>query len=71
MLGIDVEGSNRRTLAPMRAAQLDREERVVRIDTADLHETDLPTIAGAAADEEVRSDEGRISREPDERHDTR
>lgn len=44
MLDLEIEGSHRRTLAPVRAAQLDREERVVRIDSADLHEEALPEV---------------------------
>lgn len=41
MLDIDLVGTGRRTLAPMRAAQVDRVERVVHIDTADLREKDI------------------------------
>ena len=44
MLDIDVEGGHRRTLAPIRAAQVDRTERIVRIDSEDLHTDDLPTV---------------------------
>ena len=42
MLDIDVEGRHGQTLAPIRAAQLDRHERVVLIDSEDLHERALP-----------------------------
>jgi PRC-barrel domain protein len=64
MLDIDIEGSNRRTLAPIRAAQIDRAERIVLIDSADLHEEALPTVERAAdrqneTDREVRADERR------------
>ena len=52
MLDIDLAGSSRKTLAPLRAVQLDREDRIVRIDTADLEQEDLPAIDRADVSEE-------------------
>lgn len=55
MLDVDLANSDRHTLAPLRAAQIDRADRVVRIDTADL-EGELPSLArGAASTDDVRS----------------
>src|SRR4051812_29241843 len=45
MVDVDIEGSDRHTIAPLRAAQIDREERIVRIDSADLQDEGVPTIA--------------------------
>jgi sporulation protein YlmC with PRC-barrel domain len=36
MLDVDLAGSNRHTLAPLRAAQIDRVRRIVLLDSADL-----------------------------------
>jgi len=52
MLDIDLAGSSRKTLAPLRAVQLDREDRIVRIDTADLEQEELPAIDRADVSEE-------------------
>ena len=55
MVDVDIAGSDRHTIAPLRAAQIDREERVVRIDSADLKEEELPTIARRdVSDDEAR-----------------
>lgn len=55
MLDIDLAGTHRKTLAPLRAAEIDRETRVVRIDTADLEQEDLPTIdRETVSDDEAR-----------------
>jgi sporulation protein YlmC with PRC-barrel domain len=45
MVDVDIEGSDRHTIAPLRAAQIDREERIIRIDSADLQDEGLPSIA--------------------------
>ena len=37
MLDVDLVGSNRHTLAPLRAAQIDRVRRIVLVDSADLN----------------------------------
>jgi sporulation protein YlmC with PRC-barrel domain len=37
MLDVDLVGSNRRVLAPIRAAQIDRVRRIVLLDSADLN----------------------------------
>jgi len=62
MLDIDVEGGHRRTLAPIRAAQVDRTERIVRIDSEDLHIDDLPTVDRKA--EPVTETEREVPVEP-------
>jgi sporulation protein YlmC with PRC-barrel domain len=59
MLDVDLTGSNRHTLAPIRGVQIDRARRIVLIDSADLNGpadvaalssrpavTDVPTSAG-------------------------
>jgi hypothetical protein len=38
MLDVDLHGTDRHTLAPVRAAQLDRTRRVVTLDSADLQD---------------------------------
>jgi len=57
MLDIDVDGGHQRTLAPIRAAQLDREERVVRLDSEDLHEEALPEVEREARREHATEHE--------------
>lgn len=57
MLQIDLPGTNRHTLAPIRAAHIDRTRRVVLLDSAELRdEGDIPSLAreGELTDEEVR-----------------
>lgn len=50
MLDIDLKGSDRHTLAPVRAAQLDRARRVVVLDTSDLQDSDtVPSLRRNAA----------------------
>ena len=45
MLDVDLAGTDRHTLAPVRAAQLDRTRRVVLLDTADLQDLDaVPSL---------------------------
>lgn len=57
MLQIDLPGTDRHTLAPIRAAHIDRARRVVMLDSAELRdERDIPSIArdGELTEEEVR-----------------
>ena len=57
MLDVDLAGSDRHTLAPIRAAQIDRLRRVVVMDSADLREvSDFPSLSRheALSDEEAR-----------------
>lgn len=49
LLDIDLEGGDRRGRAPIRAAQIDRRARVIRMDSADL-------IGGADVERELRTD---------------
>jgi hypothetical protein len=57
MLQIDLPGTDRHTLAPIRAAHLDRGRRVVMLDSEELRdERDIPSLArdGEITEEEVR-----------------
>jgi hypothetical protein len=57
MLQIDLPGTTRHTLAPIRAAHIDRARRVVMLDSAELRdERDIPSLArdGELTEEEVR-----------------
>ena len=57
MLDVDLAGSDRHTLAPLRAAQVDRARRVVVMDSADLREvSDFPSLSRhePLTDEEAR-----------------
>src|SRR5919199_4689523 len=57
MLDIDLRGTDRHTLAPIRAVQLDRARRVAIIDSADLRDADdIPALRRNAppTDEEAR-----------------
>lgn len=57
MLQIDLPGTDRHTLAPIRAAHLDRARRVVMLDSEELRdERDIPSLArdGELTEEEVR-----------------
>lgn len=57
MLDVDLAGTDRHTLAPVRAAQVDRARRVVVLDTADLQDLDaVPSLRRGAA---PTDDEGR------------
>jgi sporulation protein YlmC with PRC-barrel domain len=56
MLDVDLAGSSRHTLAPIRAAQIDRERRIVLIDSADLSgPADVAALARPADATGVRS----------------
>ena len=52
MLDINVANSDRHSFAPVRAAMIDRTARVIRLDTGDLQDDDLPSLANDAAGEE-------------------
>ncbi len=55
MLDIDVKNAGRHSFAPVRAAMIDQSSRLVRLDTGDLQDEELPSLAGAGAgDEEAR-----------------
>jgi hypothetical protein len=57
LIDVDLDGTRKRTLAPARAVQLQRDRRVVLIDSTELHDADqLPTLArtGEVTAEEVR-----------------
>jgi sporulation protein YlmC with PRC-barrel domain len=52
MLDVDVGTGGRHSFAPVRAAMIDRTARVVRLDTGDLQDGALPSLASAGAGEE-------------------
>jgi PRC-barrel domain len=52
MLDIDVKNSGRHSFAPVRAAMIDQASRLVRLDTGDLRDEELPSLAGAGSGEE-------------------
>jgi sporulation protein YlmC with PRC-barrel domain len=55
MLDVDVRNSGRHSFAPVRAAMIDQTARVVRLDTGDLQDEELPSLAGTgASDEDAR-----------------
>jgi hypothetical protein len=57
LIDVDLDGTRKRTLAPARAVQLQRERRIVLIDSVELHDAEqLPTLArtGEVTAEEVR-----------------
>lgn len=61
LLDVDLDGTRRRTLAPARAVQLQRERRVVLVDSTDIKDAEhLPNLARTG---EVTADELRIFRE--------
>jgi hypothetical protein len=51
MLDIDVASGGRHSFAPLRAAMIDRPARVVRLDTGDLQDDELPSLASTGAAE--------------------
>jgi hypothetical protein len=52
MLDVDVGTGGRHSFAPVRAAMIDRTVRVVRLDTGDLKDGELPSLASAGSGEE-------------------
>jgi hypothetical protein len=52
MLDINVASNGRHSFAPVRAAMIDRTARVVRLDTGDLQDDELPSLASGAAGED-------------------
>jgi hypothetical protein len=57
MLDIDLDGTDRHSLAPIRAAQIDRARRLVVIDSADMRgPADVPALSrNAVTDEDTRA----------------
>jgi hypothetical protein len=55
MLDVDVKNGGRHSFAPVRAAMIDQASRLVRLDTGDLREGELPSLgAGSSAAVEAR-----------------
>ena len=56
MIDIDLKGTDRHSLAPIRAAWVDREHKRVVLDASEIPEEDLPSLSrtGTLTDEEVR-----------------
>ncbi len=52
MLDVDVASGGRHSFAPVRAAMIDRTARVVRLDTGDLKDGELPSLASVGSGEE-------------------
>jgi hypothetical protein len=52
MLDVDVRNNGRHSFAPVRAAMIDRTARVVRLDTGDLQDEDLPSLSSTGTGEE-------------------
>jgi hypothetical protein len=70
MLDVDLTGSNRHTLTPIRSAQIDRARRIVVVDSADLNGPgDVSMLANANADTTQRA--ARTETVPAARTDTR
>jgi hypothetical protein len=69
MIDVDVRDSGRHSFAPVRAAMIDRTARVVRLDTGDLQDEALPSLASTSAgDEDAREAvEGEAARRETER----
>ena len=54
MLDISVSNGTRHSFAPVRAAMIDQTARVVRLDTGDLQDEDLPSLGTADSAEDAR-----------------
>jgi sporulation protein YlmC with PRC-barrel domain len=52
MLDVDVRSNGRHSFAPVRAAMIDRTARVVRLDTGDLQDEELPSLGSTDVPEE-------------------
>lgn len=52
MIDVDVRNNARHSFAPVRAAMIDRTARVVRLDTGDLQDEELPSLASTGSGEE-------------------
>ncbi len=52
MIDVDLRNSGRHSFAPVRAAMIDRTARVVRLDTGDLQDEELPSLASTGSGEE-------------------
>jgi sporulation protein YlmC with PRC-barrel domain len=54
MIDVDPRNDGRHSFAPVRAAMIDRTTRVIRLDTGDLQDEELPSLAsGGAGDEDA------------------
>lgn len=63
LLDVDLADSSRHTLAPLRAAQIDRDAKCVRLDSSDLEADAVPSLARDSwSDEDVRNFDERYSR---------
>jgi sporulation protein YlmC with PRC-barrel domain len=51
MLDVDVGKDERHSFAPVRAAMIDRTARVIRLDTGDLQDDELPSLASGSSTE--------------------
>jgi hypothetical protein len=49
MLDVDMAGTNRHALLPIRLAEIDRARRIVRADSGDLEEQSATTLPGHAS----------------------
>jgi sporulation protein YlmC with PRC-barrel domain len=52
MLDIDVKNGGRHSFAPVRAAMIDQASRLVRLDTGDLRDEELPSLGSTGSGEE-------------------
>jgi hypothetical protein len=52
MIDVDVKNNARHSFAPVRAAMIDRTARVVRLDTGDLRDEELPSLASTGSGQE-------------------
>jgi sporulation protein YlmC with PRC-barrel domain len=52
MLDVDVRNNGRHSFAPVRAAMIDQTARVIRLDTGDLQDEELPSLATTGGGEE-------------------
>jgi sporulation protein YlmC with PRC-barrel domain len=50
MIDVDIRNNGRHSFAPVRAAMIDQSARVVRLDTGDLQDEELPSLASTGAD---------------------
>jgi sporulation protein YlmC with PRC-barrel domain len=65
MLDVDLAGSDRHSLVPIRVAQIDRARRVILMDSADLTDVTVRTPVGASAQDVSDASAERHVRYPD------
>jgi hypothetical protein len=63
MIDVDVRDNARHSFAPVRAAMIDRTARVVRLDTGDLQDEELLSLAGTSAGEKHATELGEPRRD--------